>query len=39
MICPCNDKICSDPDCKQDGCIEQREEDGEEEMDGDATTK
>ena len=29
MICPFTDKVCADPDCKQDGCLEQREEDGE----------
>lgn len=30
MICPCTDKICTDPDCKQDGCLIEREEEGEE---------
>ena len=34
MVCPFDHKICSDPDCKQDGCAEQREEDGEEELKG-----
>lgn len=30
MICPLSDRICNDPDCKQDGCIEMGEEEGEE---------
>jgi hypothetical protein len=29
LICPLTDKLCTDPDCKQDGCIEQPEEEGE----------
>ena len=27
MVCPETDKICSDPDCRINGCLEQREED------------
>jgi hypothetical protein len=30
MICPLTDKICTDPECKEDGCLEQEEEDGHE---------
>ena len=30
MVCPETDKLCSDPDCRMNGCLEQREEDGEE---------
>lgn len=34
LICPLTDKVCHDTDCKQDGCVEQREEEGEEAKDG-----
>lgn len=29
MICPETDKICKDPDCKEHGCLQEREEEGE----------
>ena len=29
MICPLTDKICNDPECKENGCVEQREDEGE----------
>lgn len=29
MICPETDKICDDPDCKEGGCLQQLEEEGE----------
>jgi hypothetical protein len=32
MICPETDKICKDPDCRAHGCLEQREDEGEEEI-------
>ena len=38
MICPETDKLCTDPDCKQDGCVEQREDDGEEGLNAAATS-
>ena len=30
MICPCTDKICTDEECRQNGCLEQQDEDGHE---------
>jgi hypothetical protein len=26
MICPESDKICRDPECKENGCLEQRDD-------------
>ena len=37
MICPVTDKICKDPDCKQDGCLEIADEEGEEAKGKDAS--
>lgn len=37
MICPLTDKICLDPDCKCEGCIELPEAEGEELRRKDAT--
>jgi hypothetical protein len=36
MICPVTDKICTERDCKEEGCMEQKEEDGEETKETDA---
>ena len=30
MICPMDDKICNDQECKENGCVEQAEDEGEE---------
>jgi hypothetical protein len=32
LICPLTDKICTDPDCKESGCLEEKEDEGEEEL-------
>lgn len=30
MICPFDGRFCHEPDCKDFGCLEQRDDDGEE---------
>jgi hypothetical protein len=36
MICPLTDKICKDPECKQEGCLELVDDEGEESKQKDA---
>lgn len=36
MVCPATDKICNDRECKDFGCLEQREDEGEDAKDKDA---
>jgi hypothetical protein len=32
VICPATDKVCKERECKENGCLEERDEDGEEEI-------